>query len=154
LPGDDHRPGFAPGSALRAGRGIGGFGGGIFSESSLGSPAVRVADSTLSGNSASVGGGAIFQDTFLGAGTVTITGSTLCGNTASEGGAIYNGLGMTLVVRGSSSSGNTAGDSGGGIYNLGMATLKHTTLSGMRPLLGPCKATGQERRLMASPSGR
>jgi predicted outer membrane repeat protein len=112
------------------GRVIGGFGGGIYSESSFGSATVTVSDSTLSGNFATVGGGAIFQDTFNGTGTITITGSTLCGNTASEGGAIGNDSGMTLVVRGSSFSRNTASDSGGAIYNLGTATLQDTTLSG------------------------
>jgi hypothetical protein len=111
-------------------RTIGGFGGGIYQESSLGAiTTVTVLDSTLWANSASQGGGGIYQDTFQGTGAVTVRGSTLSGNSAREGGAIDNGLGTTLVVRGSTFCGNAASDTGGCVYSAGTATLRDCTMS-------------------------
>ena len=126
----------APGSALTLsqvtlrGGGVAGVpyspsaGGAIYNQGTL-----TLNESTLSGNSASIGfGGAIYNA----GGTVTVSGSTVSDNSAEGGlgGAIYN-AGGTVTVSNSTFSANrvSAGYSwgnsgyGGGIYNDSAGTL-------------------------------
>jgi len=95
-------------------------GGGIVNDG-----AVTLEDSTVSGNTATLGGGGIFNDS----GTVTLKDSTVSANTADGGGGIYNTGAVTL--KDSTVSGNTANDEGGGINNnSGTVTLEDSTVSG------------------------
>ncbi|MDQ2829782.1 MAG: hypothetical protein M3Y74_12125 [Chloroflexota bacterium] len=113
----------------------GGFGGGIANTGSA-AGAVRVVDSTLSGNTAGAGG-AIYNVNAAGGGaktgTVTIVDSTVYSNTASGsgiagGGAIYNAGSLAVIA--STIYSNTAG-SGGGVYMFsGTAALTDTILAG------------------------
>ncbi|MBK8023210.1 MAG: hypothetical protein IPK19_17730 [Chloroflexi bacterium] len=94
-------------------------GGGIYNAGTL-----RVANSTISGNSAETGGG-IFNYH----GTLTVANSTFSGNSAEFGGGIFNDYG-TLTVTNSTISGNSA-EYGGGIYNHhGALTIVNSTFSG------------------------
>src|SRR5262245_16350661 len=95
-------------------------GGGIDNENDA---TVTIINSTVSGNSASLGGG-----TFNG-GTLTIVNSTFSGNLASEGAATYNDGAGTLTITNSTLSSNTATLSGGACFNLGRLGLASSTLS-------------------------
>ena len=96
-------------------------GGGIDNAGTL-----TVTDSTVSGNTATIGDGGGIDN----AGTLTVTDSTLSGNTATigDGGGIDNA--GTLTVTDSTLSGNSAGSLGGGIDNAGTLTVTDSTLSG------------------------
>jgi LysM repeat protein len=101
----------------------GGIGGGL-THNSVGNT-VTIADSTISGNTASVGGGI-----YIAAGTVTIERSLLAGNSASAyGGGVYVGGGTTLNLNNSTARANTTPGDGGGLYNDGVAFLNNATLS-------------------------
>jgi hypothetical protein len=94
-------------------------GGGIWNHGTL-----TIANSTVSGNSASAGVGGI-----LNWGTLTITNSTVSGNKAPYGGGIYNV--NVLRITGSTVSGNEAATvRGGGIYNAGTLRIANSTISG------------------------
>jgi hypothetical protein len=112
----------------------GNFGGGIRNNGGT----LTIANSTLSGNSASGGnqnaGGGIFNE-----GALTLTDSTLSGNSISggevpkQGGGIFNA--GTVTITNSTLSGNSvSGDGdfcfGGGILNIGTLTITTSTLSG------------------------
>ena len=114
---------------------------------------LTITNSTLSGNSASVGGGisnsgtlTVTNSTFSGnsarmfaggiangfGATLTVTNSTFSGNSATaQGGAIENGSGATLAVTNSTFSGNSTAvvASGGGIFNSGTATFKNSIIA-------------------------
>jgi hypothetical protein len=91
-------------------------GGGIFNVGTL-----TVNHSTVSGNSAGYGGGISSYE------VLTVTNSTLSGNSAIDGGGILST--DELTVTNSTLSGNSAID-GGGIFNSGTLTMTHSTLSG------------------------
>ena len=100
------------------------YGGGVTSQGKL-----KLSDSTVTGNTASVGGGIVNEY-----GTATLTDSTISGNTAKRGGGIYVYAGTTSLTD-CTISGNTiltGGNSGGGIYNGAYSTLslKNSTISG------------------------
>ena len=99
-------------------------GGAIFSESD---GHLSITNSTLSGNSATIGG-ALSNRTRSNA---TITSSTLSGNSATTGGAIDNESAAILTVSNSTLSNNDAG-SGGGFYQSGTsnATFSNSTVFG------------------------
>ncbi|MDY7050016.1 MAG: Calx-beta domain-containing protein, partial [Microcystis panniformis WG22] len=92
---------------------------------------LTLTNSTITGNTATVGGGGIYND-----GTLTLTNNTISGNTATYGGGIWNR--ETLTLNNNTISGNTA-NYGGGIYNglphyyngeRGTLTLNNNTISG------------------------
>ncbi len=94
-------------------------GGGILNYGTL-----TLAESTVSGNSATGVGGGIDN-----AGTLTVTNSTLSGNSAINGGGIFND--STLTAVNSTLAGNAAHTGiGGGIYNVtsGMVTVINGTV--------------------------
>jgi fibronectin-binding autotransporter adhesin len=83
---------------------------------------LTVANSTFSGNSATLGGG------ILNSGTLTVVNSTFSSNSAADsGGGIANA--GTLTVANSTFSTNSA-DNGGGIANYGTLTMANSTFSG------------------------
>jgi hypothetical protein len=83
-----------------------------------------LADSTLSGNAADSYGGGVFNN-----GTFILADSTLSGNAAdSRGGGVFNGGNLTLTN--STLSGNGATSRGGGVFNRGSLTLANSTLTG------------------------
>ncbi|MBK9208823.1 MAG: S-layer homology domain-containing protein [Anaerolineales bacterium] len=100
-------------------------GGGISNYGTL-----TVTNSTLSGNSATSGGG--IGGGILNGGTLTVTNSTLSGNSSAfDGGGITNGFDGTLMVTNSTLSGNSATQTAGGISNYGTRlTVTNSTLSG------------------------
>jgi CSLREA domain-containing protein len=105
------------------------MGGGIYSSNGA---TLRVANSTISGNSAGFGGGGIAND-----GTLTVMNSTISGNSAPNcggGGGIRNSGTGNITVTNSTISGNTSsggcGGSGGGISNFNTMTLTNSTVSG------------------------
>ena len=106
------------------------FGGGIRNFGTL-----TITDSTISGNSVSLGdnrGGGIYNETN---GTLTIINSTISGNRASQGsdnrgGGIYNETNGTLTIINSTISGNSTTSDGGAIRNEGMLEVSNSTLSG------------------------
>jgi hypothetical protein len=77
---------------------------------------LRLLNTTVSGNTASVGGGVYFFNN----GGLLVQNSTISGNTATgEGGGVYfYGVisGNGFIVRNSTISGNSAGSNGGGIF--------------------------------------
>jgi len=86
---------------------------------------LTVANSTLSGDSASDDGGGVFND-----GALTVANSTLSGDSASEeGGGIANAGARALTVANSTFSDDSA-VGGGGVYNVGTVTVANSTLSG------------------------
>jgi predicted outer membrane repeat protein len=91
---------------------------------------VMVMYSTFSRNSASQGGGI-----YNGVGVLTVANSTLSGNSATtSGGGIFNydnapKSDYMLTVRNSTFSGNSAVTSGGGIYNNGVLNYANTILA-------------------------
>jgi hypothetical protein len=90
-------------------------------------------NSTLRGNSASLGGG-VFNF-----GIVNLENSTLSNNTTQDqGGGILNNIGGTVSLENSTVSSNTTQGEGGGISNAfgGMITLTNSTLSGNSASLG------------------
>jgi len=99
------------------------FGAALFTNGSA-----TIANTTISGNSASsstVGGGGILIA--VGA-NATISGSTLSGNNATNGGAIHTRGSLSLVN--STLSANAARNGGGGLYvGGGSATLSNATLN-------------------------
>ncbi|NJN79652.1 MAG: sortase [Anaerolineales bacterium] len=101
------------------------IGGGIYNNGIL-----TITNSTLSGNSASIGGG-ISNDLAL----ATITNSTLSGNSATTRGGGIDNTG-TLTITNSTLSGNSTPLSGGGIYNNNTLTLTNSTLSGNSAING------------------
>jgi parallel beta-helix repeat protein/predicted outer membrane repeat protein len=114
--------------------GSSGFGGGILVNSS----SSTITNSSISGNTATLGGGGIY---FGGSGTNRITGTTLSGNSAGSG-FIFNtfrgGGGLlvesaTIYVSNSTVSGNSSGCEcgGGGIstFNGGITKLRSVTVA-------------------------
>jgi uncharacterized repeat protein (TIGR01451 family) len=93
---------------------------------------LTIADSTVSGNSASNGGAIYTNSTDI----LTLIDSTISGNTASgtRGGGIYAAGTGTVELIESTISGNSVvaggGGGGGGIYALGPVTLFNSTISG------------------------
>ncbi len=85
-------------ATMRLTNGLSGYGGAIRNNGTL-----TITDSTLSGNTVTVGGGAIGNF----AGTVTLNRSTLSGNTASFGSAMYIEQGTMRLIN-STLSGNTS----------------------------------------------
>jgi uncharacterized repeat protein (TIGR01451 family) len=64
-------------------------------------------------------------------GALRLINSTVSGNSADNGGGIYNGNGGTLLLNNSTISGNQSSNDGGGIYSsFGKLTLTNTTISG------------------------
>jgi hypothetical protein len=117
-----------------------GEGGGLYNNGTL-----MVSNTTLSGNSATIGNGidnagtlTVSNSTLSGnsgyggginnSGTLTVSNSTLSGNSGNGAGGINN-FG-TLTVSNSTLSGNSSGDWGGGINNSGTLTVSNSTLSG------------------------
>jgi hypothetical protein len=106
-------------------------GGGIYSDGSGGSATLTVANSTLSGNSASDGyGGGISNNGVAGSATLTVVNSTLSGNSASQfgGGGIDNDTsdgGSAVTVANSTLSDNFGG---AGIVSFGLMTVGNTIL--------------------------
>src|SRR5262245_27688564 len=87
---------------------------------------LTLSNSTVSGNSATLGGG------ISNGGTLTIANCTVSGNSGSGGGPAVAGGIMnfaTLILTDSTVSGNIGGTSGG-IYNQGILTLTNSTVSG------------------------
>ena len=81
---------------------------------------LRLINSTISGNSATIGGGLSNSQ-----GTVTMMNSTVSGNTAeySGGGVWFYSDDGTLLMTNSTVSGNTANGNGAGGYGGGVATM-------------------------------
>lgn len=98
--------------------GTDGQGGGIHSWGT-----VLLADSVISGNTASGCGGGLFNGDFM-----TVTHSSVWGNTAVNGGGIYNEL-IDLTLTDSAIFGNTAVN-GGGIFNCYTLSVVNNTVSG------------------------
>ena len=93
--------------------------GGAFNNSGT----LAIANSTISGNSASFGGG------IWNSGTLTVTNSSISGNSATQnGGAIYNNSSGVLNISNSEISGNSA-SYGGGILTRGNLTISNSKLS-------------------------
>jgi predicted outer membrane repeat protein len=90
---------------------------------------VILANTVLSGNTATSNGGAI---AVASGGTLQITNTTLSGNssTGGNGGAISTGLLSVTTLNGVTLSGNTAQLSGGAIANTGQLSLINSTVSG------------------------
>jgi hypothetical protein len=114
------------GVTIRDGNSI--YGGGLLNTGTL-----RLADVTVSGNTAtSFGGGGIYNGN---SGVLTMTNSTMSGNVATIGGGIFSGGTKTiLTLTGVTVTGNAATIyQGGGIYNSdngGMTTLTDSTVAG------------------------
>ena len=94
---------------------------------------MTITNSTISGNSASLGGGngaggGIYNG---GSSTVNLTNSTISSNSASgAAGGIYN-FGGTVTISNSTISGNLASLGGGGILTtVGTVTITNSTISG------------------------
>jgi len=100
--------------------GIAASGGGIANHGTL-----TLANSTISGNSASDAGGGIFNDRNH---TLTITNSTVSGNFASYLGGGINNDGL-LTITNSTVSANSC-PNGGGILNNATVTVNNSTISG------------------------
>jgi CSLREA domain-containing protein len=84
---------------------------------------VTLANTRVSGNSASYGGG-IYND-----GTFTINSSNIEGNSALvDGGGIYNYWNSSLTLADGQIAGNLASRYGGGIFNDAALTLERSTL--------------------------
>ncbi len=108
---------------LTIANGKAGDGGGISNTA-----AVTVQNSTLTGNTATVGGGAIVNT-----GTLIVQNSTFTGNSAGYGGGINNGSTAgtgTATVQNSTFFNNSASGHGGGISNGATLTVQNSTLSG------------------------
>jgi len=107
--------------ALTGGLASEGNGGAIVSSGTL-----TIAESTVSGNVASISGGGIANF-----GEMTIANSAISGNnSAVDGGGVLN-TGMLMVVRSTISDNTTAaGNNGGGLMNTGSATVTSSTISG------------------------
>ena len=106
-------------TAVRWGGGIANvtFGGGLDAGTIL-----TVRQSTVTGNSASVGGGI-----FTNVGRTTLRNITSTNNSADEGGGIYNEAQLTLsngIV-----NGNAANSNGGGFNNAGDATVRNSVIT-------------------------
>jgi hypothetical protein len=113
------------GTDVKAGRG-----GGIFNLAAL-----KVTNSTLSRNHASVGGGGIGNGIPADAGVpipgnLTLSDSVFFDNDAGLGGAIASGTGSTMNLSGCTISHNIASIEGGGVANAGTAILNKCTISG------------------------
>ncbi|MEZ6061200.1 MAG: Ig-like domain-containing protein [Planctomycetaceae bacterium] len=84
---------------------------------------VYIAESTLTGNSASRGGAIYTEGDSLGYGgplaSLYLDDVEISGNSADDGGGIYNNLDHVELYNGSVVSGNSATNDGGGIYTLG-----------------------------------
>ncbi|AFZ24102.1 hypothetical protein Cylst_1845 [Cylindrospermum stagnale PCC 7417] len=124
-------------------------GGGIYNSGTF-----TIADSTLSGNSATSEGGSIYNSGtatvsasilsnnsatnngggIFNSGTATVSDNKLSGNTAQSGGGIYNS--GTAIVTESGIADNSATNNGGGIYNSGTATVRDSTIEGNSAPLG------------------
>ena len=116
------------GLTIRDGQAV--SGGGINNTGTL-----TVANSTISGNEASLMGGGIYNYT---GGTVTVNNSTFSNNDARfRGGGIWNQGAMTVNNSTFSANGTIAGD-GDGIYNEtgGTLTVNNSTLSGNDTIAG------------------
>jgi hypothetical protein len=110
--------------------GANGLGGGIYNVSPN---TVTIQDSTVSGNTATLGGG--FMDDF---GTMNITRCAIVSNSADVGGGIYTG--GTMTVKDTTISGNTIGpgfsglSSASGVFNAGgHATFVNVTVTANGP---------------------
>ena len=121
-------------------------GGGIYEEGGT----LTVADSTVTGNTASYGGGGIYieygtltltnstvSDNAGGGicneeGALTLTNSTISGNSASLGGGIEG----EAVITNSTISGNTASDWGGGIFAFGGLSITNSVVTGNEAYYG------------------
>ncbi len=110
-----------------SGNTAGGQGGGVYlytDSTASGGPTVTIADSQISGNSANQGGGVAFYGRV---GAIRVTNSTITGNTATlEGGGFYayDSADTTLEILDSTISGNTAEQGkGGGAYVNSRSTL-------------------------------
>ncbi len=120
-----------------------GSGGGIKNSGTL-----TINNSTISGNSATIGSGinnsgtltinnsTISENTAIDGGgginnfgTLTISNSTIAGNRAGGGGGISNLNNGTLTISNSTISGNSASGDGGGVTNFGTLTLINSTIS-------------------------
>ena len=87
---------------------------------------MTIANSTLSGNSATSGGGGGIDNN---SGTLTIVNSTFSSNSATGGGGGVLSNAGTLTITNSTFSGNSA-SAGSGIYNFGgPATLRNTIVA-------------------------
>lgn len=105
------------------------IGGGILN---AGHGTLTVERTTITNNTTEAGGGGLYTT----GGTVTVSDSTFSGNEAADGGGLYSagavndvGLRPRLTVSGSTFEGNTAHASGGGIYSAGDATVTLTDLT-------------------------
>ena len=94
------------------------WGGGI-----LGYGSIKIADSVISDNTATVGGGGLYGNN-----SITVSDSTISGNSATYGGAVYT-RGATTITN-STISGNSAVEYGGGIFSDASTTITNSTLSG------------------------
>jgi hypothetical protein len=95
---------------------------------------LTVSNSTLSGNSASVGGAGIYNHSV---GTLTVSNSTLTRNTASNSGGGINNDGTVTITNSTLSNNSTGyGGAGGGIINGGTMTVSSSTLSSNSATLG------------------
>lgn len=122
-----------------------GDGGGIYSTATL-----SIANSTISGNTATANGGGLYNDAAMtlfdttldsnqaegggglfdtGSHDSLIVGSTLSRNQAVGGGGISSRSLVTLTVADSTISGNQAQDTGGGIYTNGTVKLYFVTVA-------------------------
>src|ERR1700722_18043568 len=110
------------GLTIEDGAGASSWGNGIFNSGTL-----AVNDAVLSGNTSQIGG-AIFNNTGA---TVTVADSTISGNSATEySGAIHNDTGATATVTNSTVSGNSATQFGGAFDNDGSLTVANSTVAG------------------------
>ncbi len=90
-----------------------------------GNAVVSIAESSITGNTATEGGG-LWNSA---AGTMTVTRSLVAGNSADAGGGIYNdGDGGTITLIASTISGNSATTIGGGVFSEG-GTVEHTSVT-------------------------
>lgn len=103
-------------------------GGGIFNREKL-----TITNSVISGNSAQNAGGLYNKD-----GAVRIVNSTITGNRAGfRGGGLYNRpTNEEFIVINSTVSGNSSGGGGGGLLNYGKPIILNSTFSGNRSKFG------------------
>ena len=85
---------------------------------------MTIVNTTMNGNSASIGGGAIHNDASMNTARVVVSNSTFGGNSSHAGGAIYNdgdvcGLAV-LTLSNTTFSDNSADNVGDSIYNLSL----------------------------------